>query len=225
MKLSKRLQSVASFVPIGATMADIGTDHAYLPVYLVEHQLVKQAIAGDVKIGPYKVAKDTVAKHGLSDKILVRLGDGLSILEPGEVDTIVIAGMGGATMVQMLTACQAPLTNVKLIFQPMVAATVLREWLMNNTWKICAETLVEEDNLLYEIIVAEPGHMEIKDPILLEIGPLLWENRHVLLARHLSTIVLHTKKILCQLDRAKDNPKYEYYKNKLKLLEDKQACL
>ena len=91
MKLGSRLAALAAFVPQGTRMADIGTDHAYLPIELVQSDIAVSAVAADVHIGPYQAAKENIKSLGLNNKISVRFGDGLSVLSPGEVDTVVIA--------------------------------------------------------------------------------------------------------------------------------------
>src|SRR5690606_28479720 len=102
-KLSKRLETVASFVPTGAIVADIGSDHAYLPCYLVHQNIVNKAVAGEVVKGPYESALRQVKLEGLEDKVIVRLADGLQAIEDNDqVDTITIAGMGGPLIVSIL---------------------------------------------------------------------------------------------------------------------------
>ncbi len=104
MKLSKRLATIAALVPPGGRLADIGTDHAYLPVYLVTEGIVPSAVAGEVNEGPFRAAGEALARVGLADRISLRFGDGLAVLAPGEADTAVIAGMGGQTIVDILAA-------------------------------------------------------------------------------------------------------------------------
>ena len=133
MHLDKRLQAVASFVPQGAAFADIGTDHAYLPVWLLEKGIIASAIAGDIAAGPCQAARTTVAMHGAAAAISVRQGSGLAVLKPGEVDCIAICGMGGSTISSILAADMPIALSVRrLILQPMAGAAALRRWLVNR---------------------------------------------------------------------------------------------
>ena len=103
--LSKRLRKIADMVDGGSKLADIGTDHAYLPVYLMKEKKILSAVAGDIHYGPYKTAYNFVRNNNMDNSIDVRIGDGLTILNPGETDVLVIAGMGGATIVKILASC------------------------------------------------------------------------------------------------------------------------
>jgi tRNA (adenine22-N1)-methyltransferase len=148
----------------------------------VQERIVPAAIAVDVSPGPLEIAQKQVRALLLADKISVRLGDGLKEISPGEVQTVVIAGMGGATIKKILT--QSPCVVAKLqrlILQPNVAAEMVRTWALHNNWKIIDEEIVFEDERFYEIIVLEPGKMEIKDEIYLFLGPKLVEKFHPLL--------------------------------------------
>lgn len=102
MKLSKRLETIASFIPEGSKVADIGTDHGYIPIHLVQEGKATHAIAMDVRTGPLCRAQSHIAEAGLSDMIEVRLSDGLLKLEKDEADCVVIAGMGGELMIHIL---------------------------------------------------------------------------------------------------------------------------
>lgn len=200
IKLSPRLQTLADQVPRGATVADIGTDHAYLPIYLIEHEVAVSAIGSELNPGPYQAAQRAVDGAGLSKRIDIRRGDGLQTIEPGEVDTVVIAGMGGGTITEILANRLKVLAQVKrLILQPMIGSTQLRSWLVKQGWSIVAEDLVEDEHRIYEVIVAEPGQVNPIDEIVLEIGPKLLETGHPLLGRHLQRIIEGEKKVIRQL--------------------------
>lgn len=194
MKLSQRLAAVAAYVPSGSTVADIGTDHAYLPVYLVNEGIAPQVIATDVHRKPYESARETVAAYRLQDRISVRLGDGLETLQPGEAGTIVIAGMGGKNMVQIFRRSPGVLeTAGRLILQPMTHVETVRQWLWANGWYLLDEDLVAEDGHLYEILVVARGEETPADP---EIGPRLLEKRHPLLKKLLVEKEKHYLNIL-----------------------------
>lgn len=158
MRLDERLQAVAALVPKGSRFADIGTDHAYLPVWLVEQGLIPGAVAGDIATGPCQAARATVAMHGAADKIAVRQGSGLAVLAPGEVDCIAICGMGGSTIISILEADRAVAQAAqRLVLQPMAGAAALRRYLVEQGWQIVAEDLVDDPPHFYEIICTERG--------------------------------------------------------------------
>ena len=158
MKLGARLAAIAAYVLPGSRVADIGTDHGYLAAHLVARGDVGFVIAGDVNEGPLATARELINNLGLTDKIAVRLGDGLAVVRPEEVDTVVIAGMGGTTMIHILTPQTGLAHKLKrLILQPMVGAGTLRLWLVKNGFCLVDERLVREEGRIYEIIVAEPA--------------------------------------------------------------------
>ncbi|MBP1765362.1 MAG: hypothetical protein H6Q65_2420 [Firmicutes bacterium] len=227
--LKPRLAAIAAFVPTGASVADIGTDHAYLPVFLLQSGVVNKAIAADIHAGPYRAATETVAAFGLLDSISVRFGNGLSVLAPSEADTVVIAGMGASTIIKILEA-SSDITNslTRLILQPMTAAAALRRWLVENSWNIVEEELVEEDQILYEIIVAERGSALSYQSIFDDIGPRLWANHHPLLRNHIERLIAHYSGILAEMSKsptASATIKYREYARKIADLEEKFTCL
>ncbi|WP_106497125.1 tRNA (adenine(22)-N(1))-methyltransferase [Lentibacillus sp. Marseille-P4043] len=159
INLSNRLKKVALFLPKGANFADIGSDHAYLPCYVCRQDRVAKAIAGEVNVGPFNSAKTTVQAYQLSDKIDVRLGDGLQVIEKGEVKQIVIAGMGGPLIQSILENGKDKLQHVEqIIAQPNVDARGVRKWLMAHNFQLTDEELVEENGHFYEIINATKRH-------------------------------------------------------------------
>lgn len=163
VKLSKRLQMIADWVPAGSRLADIGSDHGLLPVYLAQVGKVDYAVAGEVNDGPWQAAKVQVRDAGLDGKVAVRKGDGLAVVLAGEVDVITIAGMGGTLMTGILSAAPEKLNRVKrLVLQPNVAEDQVRDYLERENWLLVAEHILEEDGKIYEILVAE-RHPEAKE--------------------------------------------------------------
>ncbi len=177
-KLSKRLAAVASFVEQGATLADIGSDHAYLPCHLVMEGRISKAIAGEVVKGPFESAVKNVRKKGLTHEITVRLGNGLeAIQETDGVDTITIAGMGGPLIASILTDGSEKLKDVKrIITQPNIHALSIREWAIQKGWRIIDEQILKEDNKIYEIIVLEKGQATYGE-LEMMVGPFLLERK------------------------------------------------
>ena len=157
--ISKRLRKVAGFVPQDAKILDVGSDHAYLPIYLIQQGKISSAIAGEVVEGPYQSAVTNVADNQMSDKISVRLANGLAAFEvEDQIDVIVIAGMGGGLIADILDNGSAKLASVKrLILQPNNREDELRRWLCGHDFQIIKEALVEENGKFYEIIIAEQG--------------------------------------------------------------------
>ena len=148
--LDKRLSAVAALVRQGSRLADIGTDHAYLPVHLVQAGVCPSAIASDIGAGPLDAARRTVTENGLTSEIALRLGDGLATVSAGEVEDIAIAGMGGETIVMILEA--APWVQnegIRLILQPMTRAEDLRRWLLHNGFSVLEEHLIIDGRHLY----------------------------------------------------------------------------
>lgn len=161
--ISKRLETVASFVSQGAVLLDVGSDHAYLPIELVEKGHIELAIAGEVVVGPYQSAVKNVENHGLSDKIQVRLANGLAAFdESDQVSVITIAGMGGRLIASILEEGFDKLAHVeRLILQPNNREDDLRNWLQDHGFQIIAESILEEAGKFYEILVVEAGQMKL----------------------------------------------------------------
>ncbi len=154
--LDKRLSAVAALVRRGSRLADIGTDHAYLPAYLVQTGVCPSAIASDIGAGPLEAARHTVTANSLTNEIALRLGDGLSTVSAEEVDDIAIAGMGGETIAAILEA--APFVKdrrLRLILQPMTRAEDLRRWLLHNGFSVLEEHLIRDGRHLYPVLAAE----------------------------------------------------------------------
>ncbi len=151
--IGPRLQMVAAFVPKGAKLGDIGTDHAYLPIALYETQRISKAVAIDVHEGPYQSALTAVRVRHLEAVIDVRFGDGLMPLDSGEVNVLTLAGMGGRTMLDILSARPDVLESVRdLIVQPQGTESAVRLTLLEDGWRLKAEQLVEEDDRIYVVM-------------------------------------------------------------------------
>lgn len=161
--ISKRLELMASFVPQGSILLDVGSDHAYLPIDLVEKGHIEHAIAGEVVEGPYQSAVKNVEAHGLKEKIQVRLANGLAAFEEADqVSVITIAGMGGRLIATILQEGLDKLANVeRLILQPNNREDDLRIWLQEHGFQIVAESILEEAGKFYEILVVEAGQMKL----------------------------------------------------------------
>ena len=157
-KLTPRLKKIYDIVPPCKTVCDIGTDHAYIPVCLTLSGKCESAIASDIVKGPVERAKSTVSSYGASDKVSVRLGGGLKTVSENEADTVIIAGMGGLLIAQILEESSTVAKSAKtLILQPMTATPELREYLNQNGYIIETEYIVREEEKLYTIILATVG--------------------------------------------------------------------
>ena len=172
--ISKRLELVASFVPQGAILLDVGSDHAYLPIELVEKGQIERAIAGEVVEGPCQSAVKNVEAHGLKEKIQVRLANGLAAFEEeDQVSVITVAGMGGRLIATILEEGLDKLSNIqRLILQPNNREDDLRIWLQDHDFRIVAESILEEAGKFYEILVVEAGQMKLSASDI-RFGPFL----------------------------------------------------
>ncbi len=178
LKLSKRLSAAASFVRDGAVCADIGTDHAYIPISLVLDGKVKYAIASDINEGPILKARENIEKYGLSHKITARIADGLNGIEEFKPNSIVICGMGGELIARIINDCDyVKQQGIQLILQPMTSIAELREYLSHG-FKIYDEDIVFDADKLYQIICAEyDGKEHSYTSAELEIGKINIEKR------------------------------------------------
>ncbi|MBN9653707.1 tRNA (adenine-N(1))-methyltransferase [Halobacillus sp. GSS1] len=157
-QLSQRLALVADYLPEGAHFADIGSDHAYLPCFVCLKDPEARAVAGEVNQGPYDSAKSEVERHKLENRIEVRLGDGLAVVDPGEIKQVVIAGMGGPLIRDILERGKEKLSNVhRIVVQPNIDSRSLRRWFFQHDYTLVDEAIVEESGHIYEILVAEKG--------------------------------------------------------------------
>lgn len=157
MKLSKRLEHIARLVSKGNRLADIGTDHGWLPISLVLENKVPFALAMDLRKGPLLRANQHIQEYALESKINTRISDGIQNLEMGEIDTIVIAGMGGELMVRILKDGERMRTGIKeYILSPHSDWALVRKYLREEQYQIIKEDMVYEDGKYYIIIKALP---------------------------------------------------------------------
>ncbi|RPK05338.1 hypothetical protein BSBH6_02040 [Bacillus subtilis] len=209
-------------------MADIGSDHAYLPCYAVLNHKASGAIAGEITDGPFLSAKRQVEKSGLSSRISVRQGDGLEVIKKGEADAITIAGMGGSLIAHILEAGKDKLTGKeRLILQPNIHAVHIREWLYKEGYALIDEVILEEDGKCYEVLVAEEGDRDaayagITLAAGMLVGPFLAKEKNNVFLKKWTQELKHTQNIHEQISQAAST---EQNKQKLKELADRMELL
>ncbi|MBQ2663642.1 MAG: SAM-dependent methyltransferase [Clostridia bacterium] len=157
--ITPRLEMIIKHVR-GKKIADIGTDHAYIPIYLIENSLAGYVIASDINKGPLLIAGDNIKNHNLTEKIETRLGGGLSVLKENEADTIIIAGMGGILISEIIDADIEIAKKSNLILQPMNAQYELRKYLLSHGFKITNEDIAVEGFKVYNLIEAASGEQQ-----------------------------------------------------------------
>ncbi|EKU70975.1 class I SAM-dependent methyltransferase [Selenomonas sp. F0473] len=224
IQLDARLAAIAAFVPPGTSFADIGGDHAYLAAALVRDGGAPRGVVGDLSAGACAAARRTVQAHVLADRIAVRQGDGLSVLVPGEAEAVVIAGMGGALIAQILGRNPDVLAHVKaLVLQPMNGAARLRAWLYENGWHAADEALARAGGRIYEIIRAEPGRAEMPADVFLHVGENLIEKRDPLLAAFIAEKIAKLRRAaegMAQSKEARTSRAYRAVTERIAALEE-----
>ncbi|HAT4105791.1 tRNA (adenine(22)-N(1))-methyltransferase [Clostridium perfringens] len=185
MELSKRLKRIAEHVDKCESVADIGTDHGYIPIYLVKEGICKKAIASDINKGPIEKAKVNVAFEGISNKVKCLLGPGLNPLKVGEVNGVILAGMGGNLTRDILLADMDKVKKYDfIILQPAQNPEVLREFLYKNDYEIIDEDLIKDEGRFYELFKVKYNEnsekLVFEDELYYEVSPLLREKNHSL---------------------------------------------
>jgi len=205
VKLSARLAKLAEYVLPSKPFADIGTDHGLLPCFLLSNNICPRGIASDKSVGPLQSAAQNAKLYEVGNKLELRRGDGLDILEPGEVSTIIIAGMGGDLINQILDRGIRKVLDEteRFIIQPNVAAYRLRLWARENSWKIKEEELVKEGKIYYEIIILEGRENERLRDEDMYLGPRLLEKKHSLLVPYWRERFKSESKVIDQMLREK----------------------
>ena len=212
-RADKRLRALASFIPHGSVAADIGTDHAYLPVYLAANGISSHVYAMDINMSPLSVAAANIKRFGLEDKITPILSNGLDALEREGAanqspDVIVIAGMGGELICHIIEKSRLSKSGVKLVLQPATRAGALREYLYTSGFFVSSEQVVKSSGRLYYIICAEyRGESVAFSPSPLEkyIGRYLIENKNRDFDEYIQTQRLRLERILEALEKSPDN--------------------
>lgn len=198
MELSKRLQAVANLVSVGLTVADVGTDHGYIPIYLLETEKCTKAFAMDVNRGPLLRAKEHIAQHGLEELIETRLSDGVKQLQVGECNAVVIAGMGGALTVKILDEGKDIFKSLtEFVLQPQSELFKVREYLFEQGYCVVAEDMVQEDGKFYPMMKVINGESDTYNAIEFRYGKLLLLEKHPVLRVFLEK-EKNTKKMILQ---------------------------
>lgn len=221
MKLTPRLKVIADAVSF-KNVSDVGTDHGKIPVYLALNNKADKIIASDINKGPVNSCRRNVKLYNVEDKVFCRLGGGLSILYEGEVDSIIIAGMGGELISKILSShINVAYSAKEIIMQPMNGIDKLRKYLYENDFLIIDEFLVREDRRIYTIIKARKGKMMLKDQTDLDISPILEEKGGELFYSFVFNLKQKTSKILKGISDSvtEDTEKLNYYKKLAERLE------
>lgn len=209
LTLTSRLETVAKQVRPGSTFADIGTDHAYLPVRLLLDGVIQSAIAADLREGPLSRARETAERFSVTDRISFRLCDGLSGVQPGEADTVAIAGMGGETIAAILAAAPWTKNGVHLLLQPMTSFPDLRSWLCENGYCIEQETVAREGGRYYTVLSVQGGETTVLTPAELWVGKQTGDPLRAAYLEHMSA----------KVSRALNGQKASLHQNKAAIAE------
>ncbi|WP_285816747.1 tRNA (adenine(22)-N(1))-methyltransferase [Lactobacillus taiwanensis] len=205
--LEERLAQIGKMVDPESRLADIGTDHAYLPIALVKEGKIDFAIASDVAAGPLNNAKQDIEQAGLEDKIETRLGSGLETLKAEDrIDTVVIAGMGGKLMTNLLeTAYQEGKKYPTLILEANIGEPLVRKWLMDHQYEIVAEQIIEVAGHIYEIIKAEikRDKLDLSEQEL-AFGPFLLKEKNSIFIKKWTNQLRYYKNLKANLNKAKN---------------------
>lgn len=206
MQLSKRLTAVAGLIRTGRRLADVGTDHGYIPIYLVRKGICDSAIAMDIGKGPLQRAKEHINRYHLEDRITTRLSDGVNKLQPGEADCMVVAGMGGSLTIHILEEGRELIGHMKeCVLQPQSEIGKVRKYLWSQGYAIEEEDMVLEDGKFYPMMRVIPGRKQEIPEELLEVyaqyGQFLLQNRHPVLIDFLKKEYATYHRLMEQLEQ------------------------
>ncbi len=223
IKLSDRLYALANLVTAGNRLADIGTDHGYIPIWLCKKGVIPSALAMDVREGPLSRAEAHIREYGLTDRIQTRLSDGLKKIGEDEADTVLIAGMGGRLMLRILSETAVPESVTELVLQPQSDISLIRRWIREHGFRIADEDMVEEDGKYYPMMkavrvnpvfgdnVTDDRGERVNQSIVRELddlfGSVLLKKRHPILRRWLEKELKTTENLITQLEKNSEGDK------------------
>lgn len=223
--MNLRLNTLAKMVDPGSRVADIGTDHAYLPIELVKNGKIDYAIASDVAEGPLENAKNDIAAAGLTEQIETRLGSGLeTVTHADQIDTVVIAGMGGKLMTDILDRAWSKDAQFKtLVLEPNIGEAGVRNWLMMHNYKIISEKLIAEAGHTYELIKAsltEEKHEMTEKEIF--FGPFIVREKNPVFYQKWQGQLAYNEKLLKNLNKArnKDEDRINEVEHNIQLIKE-----
>jgi len=204
MELSERLLNIAKFVTPGLTVADVGCDHAYVAIHLVQQRISPRVIAMDVRKGPLKRADIHIREAGLENKIETRLSDGVEKLKAGEVECLILSGMGGALMQKIMSEGNEILKEMKeFILQPQSEIAQFRHFLQNCRYQIIAEAMICEDGKYYPMLKAIHGKMHETDEIDFRYGRFLLQEKNPVLYEFLCKEKEYYQRLINELQQSK----------------------
>lgn len=229
MEISKRLELIASMVDKCDSVVDVGTDHGYIPIYLIKNGICNKAVASDINKGPVEKAIKNIKRENLQDKIECRLGSGLSTVKPGEVEAAVIAGMGGNLIRDIILEDFNVFKKLNfLLLQPVQNPEVLRKFIYESGFMIIDEELCYDEGKYYEIIKVRYGEdSKILKDIDYEISSLLIKKKHPLMKDYISYKLEKYGKILNAIkeDTELASTKREFVKDRIQRIEELLTCL
>jgi len=227
--ISERLKILANYVNKNDVVGDIGTDHGFIPIYLIENNKINRIIASDLNEGPLDNAKKELSLKGYLNKVDLRIGSGLTPYKPGEINTAIIAGMGGNLIRTILIEGKEHIKYLnRLILQPMHGVEELRRWILNNGFRITDEDLLFENNIFYEIIVAEKGEKQEYNETNIEFGFNMLNKNPEISKSFLDMKIERIEKIIYDIEShgsSMSQSKIEQFKDRIKQYQEVRKCL
>lgn len=229
MRLSKRLEMVASFVPEGSRIADVGTDHGFVPIFLAQKNRIRHGVAIDVRQGPLRRAQDHIKSYGLEEILETRLSDGVKELKSGESDTVIMAGIGGQLTLHILEDGKSLWDTIShWILSPQSDVEKVRRYLADHGFAIENEEMVKEDGKYYIVMDVVRGRMDLLQPWESFYGPVLIRNSHPVLKEFLEqekTSLMQIIKNLSEETSEKARERTQQLKQKLTWIQTAQRAM